>query len=215
MKLQFLGATDTVTGSKSILEIGESTVLVDCGMYQGVKGSEKRNREQLAYPAEQVDYIFLTHGHLDHCGLLPSFIKSGFKGKVICTEGTKKIVKLILDDAAKIQKYNLSKGKASEVLYDSVDVDLAMSYIETKEVGQVYKFGGFSFELFEAGHILGATSILFEKGGKRVCFSGDLGRKSDLIHLAPELPKNIDFLILESTYGDREHEDFDIDKLFN
>jgi len=136
-------------------------------------------------------------------------IRLGFKGQIFCTEPTRELVQLILEVSAKVQEYDVKDKKRDEVLYNLDDVERTISFFQLLKTGQKVTFPGFEVELFEAGHILGATSIVFSKDYERVCFSGDLGRANDLIHSVPKFPSDIDYLILESTYGDREHEEID------
>ncbi len=204
MKITFFGASKTVTGSKTLLEMGSETVLVDCGMYQG-KGLSGLNSATLGLDAQKLSMVFLTHGHLDHCGLLPILVKSGFKGKIISSCATKEIARIILEDSASIQENESSEKGSAPPLYDSLDVEQTMELFSTSEVGVENKEKTFSYKFFEAGHILGASSLVIEYEGEKICFSGDLGRKDDSIHLPPEFPEEMDYLVLESTYGNRLH----------
>ncbi|WP_419168882.1 MBL fold metallo-hydrolase RNA specificity domain-containing protein [Halobacteriovorax sp.] len=204
MKLVFYGATSTVTGSKTLLEINNKKVLVDSGMYQGDKDSTKKNQVLPNFNINAIDAIFLTHAHYDHCGYLPVLIKNGFKGKIYCTEGTRKIVELILRDSASIQAYEFKEGKSQSILYDLDDVDATLSHLRSVSLNKWYD-KGFRFIYEEAGHILGAANITFDNGTKKICFSGDVGRRDDLIHNPPQKNIQANYLVLESTYGDRLH----------
>jgi metallo-beta-lactamase family protein len=205
MKIKFLGATKTVTGSKTFLEIKDKRILIDCGMYQGPSVLTELNKPEPDFDASRLDSIFLTHAHYDHSGYLPVLVKNGFKGKIVSTHATMQLVKIILEDSVKVQESDLEKKKIKELLYEQADVEKTLSYFVNKEVGRDYFDQGFGYKFYEAGHILGATSIVFSFGGEGVCFSGDLGRKDDLIHKRADFPVNIDYLVLESTYGDRSH----------
>lgn len=207
MKIKFLGAAQTVTGSKTLLEIGQTQVLVDSGMYQGSKDISALNFKELDLDIKNIKYIFLTHAHFDHCGYLPVLIKEGFQGKIICSKLTMQLAQVILKDSAKVQQYDLNDKKIDQVLYDEYDVERTMSFFETKNIDKKYQLEDFNFQLYEAGHILGATSIVFSYKGQSICFSGDIGRQGDLIHKQPNLPRDIDYLVMESTYGDREHQE--------
>ncbi len=205
-----------MTGSKTYVEFGECRILIDSGMYQGENNSEKLNLQDLGLDVQKIDYIFLTHGHLDHCGHLPVIVKAGFSGEIFCTHGTKEIVKIILEDAVKVQQYNLKEGKINSIFYDEVDVERTLSFFKTFKLNDKKQLKEFSFEFFEAGHILGASSLVLEVNNKRFCFSGDVGRGKDVLHRHPDFPKEIDYLVLESTYGDRLHpEDNTLEKLEN
>ena len=206
INLTFLGAASTVTGSKTLVEFSNTKLIVDSGMFQGPKEVQEQNSKEISVVYSEIDYIFLTHGHLDHCGYLPIMVKNGFHGKIFCSEGTKEIVEIILKDSARVQKYDLKEGKINEILYDEYDVDNTLSFFHIRELDTKYEMQSFSYEFIEAGHILGATSIIFNINNKRICFSGDIGRVDDAIHNSPNLPDNIDFLVLESTYGNRNHE---------
>lgn len=205
MKLKFLGAAHTVTGSKTALTLGDTQILIDCGMYQGTEEVTGFNLEKLDIEIKKLDYIFLTHAHYDHCGYLPVLISAGFRGKILCSEITKKLVQVVLEDSVKIQEFNKKQKKIDEVLYTAIDVQKTMSLFETKKNDQTYSINNFSYRFYEAGHILGAISIVFTFKGKTICFSGDLGRGKDILHKSPNFPKDIDFLVIESTYGNRIH----------
>ena len=209
MKVKFLGASETVTGSKTLLEFGDVVMLVDCGLYQGNYDLEAANDFFPGPLAGSIDYIFLTHAHLDHCGLLPKLVLDGFKGKIFCTEPTKKLVQIILEDSAKIQEYELKEKIRNNLLYDLADVERTMSLIQILPLNKPHEFEDFSAEYFEAGHILGAASLVITADEKKICFSGDIGRNDDLIHNAVSIPPDLDYLILETTYGDRLHNRLD------
>ncbi|WP_412471688.1 MBL fold metallo-hydrolase [Halobacteriovorax sp. RT-1-4] len=204
MKLTFYGATSTVTGSKTFLHINGKNILVDSGMFQGGKDLSDLNQKLPDFDISKIDAIFLTHAHYDHSGYLPVLVKNGFKGKIYCTEVTKKIVEIILRDSANIQEYDFKERKIKEVLYGLDDVDETMTYFKVVEQGQWYG-DDFRYIFEEAGHILGASSIIFDNGESKICFSGDVGRKDDLIHMAPHKETESDYLVIESTYGDRLH----------
>ncbi len=204
MKLRFYGATSTVTGSKTFLTINRKKILIDSGMFQGGKDSNKLNSKLPDFDIAEVDSIFLTHAHYDHSGYLPVLVKNGFRGKIYCTEVTKKIVEIILRDSANIQENDFKEKKISEILYDLDDVDKTMTHFRVVEQGK-WLGEDFRYIFEEAGHILGATSITFDNGDSKICFSGDVGRKDDLIHLPPHKETEADYLVIESTYGDRLH----------
>lgn len=206
MKLQFLGASETVTGSKTILKIQNVNILIDCGLYQGSPALEKKNFTFPGPAPASIDAVFLTHAHLDHCGYLPKLIKDGFHGKIYCTEETKKLVQIILEDSARIQEFELKEHARDEMIYDELDVEKTLSMMSVMNYNELKIFSHYSVEFFEAGHILGAASIVVQAEGKRVCFSGDLGRTNDMIHKHPIVPPHIDYLVLETTYGNRVHD---------
>jgi len=214
MKLHFFGAAGTVTGSRFLVETISSTILIDCGMFQGVKFLRELNREPLPYLPEKIDYVILTHGHLDHCGWLPVLVKNGFKGKIFCTVPTKEIVKIILLDSAKIQeeeaeranKEHFSKHEQAIPLYTVEEAEQVFPLlravdknIEVKITDDIY------FNFFYASHILGACSVNLFAEGKTLVFSGDIGQDDDVLLFPPIKPKKADYVFLESTYGNRLH----------
>ncbi len=220
MKVQFLGAAQTVTGSCYMIEACGARFAVDCGMHQGNKAMEERNRETVMYRASQVDFILMTHAHIDHSGLLPRLVKEGFHKAVYCTAPTKDLLEIMLLDSAHIQemearhraeKYKRrGKGKAPESLYYATDVEKTIPLFEEVEYGQSFEpHPGIRVTFYDAGHIIGSSFLYIEatEDGKTtsLIFSGDLGRAHALIVRDPEVPLKADYIFLESTYGDREH----------
>lgn len=203
MKLELIGAADTVTGSKSILTIGEHRLMIDSGLYQGIKDASELNHEEVA--SRNIDSIFITHAHLDHSGYLPIMIKNGFNGRIYCTHETKELINIVLNDSVKVQLASLKKNSHEEVLYTKEDVESVIQKLHVVEQGVDYKIHGLTIRFIQAGHILGASSIIISNRECKVCFSGDIGRGDDPLHHPPEVPLNLDYLVLESTYGDRLH----------
>jgi metallo-beta-lactamase family protein len=214
--IQFLGAAGTVTGSRFLLSCGSTKVMVDCGMFQGLKELRLKNWEPLAVDPAEVDAVILSHAHLDHCGYLPKLTKDGFRGKIHATEYTAKLADVILRDSARIQtedaKYAAAKGyskhESPKALYEEPDAIKAISQFQIEEFGQRVKVADSTFVTFHpAGHILGAAYLEVEFFGKRLLFTGDLGRTNHPLLAAPAgLPAGkYDAIITESTYGDREH----------
>lgn len=219
MKIHFLGGTGTVTGSKTLVESDETRILIDCGLFQGIKSLRDLNWLPLAVEPSTIDFVLLTHGHLDHCGWLPLLVKHGFEGKIFCTAPTKQIAKLILADSAKIQeeeaskanKEHFSKHNPAEPLYTVGDAERVTSYfrvvdqeIEVKLTENSY------FKFFQSGHILGACSIELNMDGKALVFSGDVGQDDDVLMYPPKKPQKADCVFLESTYGNRLHPQNDV-----
>lgn len=214
MKLTFLGAAGTVTGSKYLLETDEGRIMIDCGMFQGLKELRLLNWQQPDFDPASVDTILLTHGHLDHTGYLPRLVKLGFKGKIMGTQPTLKIAEIILKDAAKIQEEEAeranwegySKHKPALAFYSLEDVTQTVSCFQVAEEGQWIKINErVKARFLYNGHILGSTFIEVEINGKTIVFSGDIGRQQDLLLYPPKKPEKADVLLIESTYGGKIH----------
>lgn len=215
MKIRFLGAAGTVTGSKTLLESasGKRGVLVDCGLYQGLKALRLKNREPFA-ETRRIDSVILTHAHLDHTGYLPLLVKAGFRGKIFCTAPTRDLMELVLLDAAHLQEEDaafanregFSKHRPAEPLFTTDDARRALSLVEVvREDKEFSPAHGFTAKLRRSGHILGSCWAVVEGEGRRALFSGDLGRPKSLLYPAAEAPESVDTLVIESTYGDRIH----------
>lgn len=214
IKIHFLGAVGTVTGSKFLISALGKKILIDCGMFQGVKRLRLLNWENLPIQIDDIDIILLTHGHYDHCGYLPRLIKKGFKGQIRATLPTLQIAETILKDSAKIQeeeaekanKEGYSKHKPAEALYDSEDVENTIKKFNEIEEGKwIELFDEIKVRFNYNGHILGATFIELDIKGKIFVFSGDIGRENDLLLYDPKKPEIADYVFIESTYGDRFH----------
>lgn len=219
MKVTFLGGAGTVTGSKTLVESNGIRILIDCGQFQGIKPLRELNWEPLSILPSTIDYVLLTHGHLDHCGWLPRLVNQGFEGKIYCTSPTKEITKLILRDSAKIQEEEAnqanegkySKHEIAEPLYTVEQVEHVLPLfrvIQTNE--EVALDAEISAVFTNAGHILGACSIALHLENKTLVFSGDIGRDDDVLLFAPTQPQKADYVFLESTYGNRIHPDEDV-----
>ena len=217
MKITFLGATQTVTGSKFLVSSGDTQILVDCGLYQGYKWLRERNRQPLPLDIRKLDAIVLTHAHLDHSGFLPVLYRQGYRGPVYCHPATQALCGVLLPDSGHIHEedakfyadHKLSKHERPEPLYDRKTAEKSLSLLKTLEFGHRLDIGSIRVHLQPAGHILGAGSLILEAEGKRVGFSGDVGRPNDLFMRAPQPLPELDLLLLESTYGDRRHQDVD------
>lgn len=217
--LRSLGAAGTVTGSKHLLESGDRRILVDCGLFQGVKNLREQNWARLAVDPSSIDAVVLTHAHLDHTGYLPRLVRDGFRGPILCTAATASVAKIILRDSAFLQERDaafLNKHKASKhhpalPLYDSEDAEQAIELFSTRPFGTEFDVldGGPSVTFRRAGHILGAATVEVDWQGRRIVFSGDLGRYDDPLMFDPEPVPAADYLVMESTYGDRLREPTD------
>ena len=217
--IQFLGAAGTVTGSKYFIEFRGRKLMVDCGLFQGLKELRLLNWEELPIDASQVEYVFLTHGHLDHVGYLPRLYKAGFRGEIYGTAPTLDIAKIILNDSAKIQeeeadqanRYGYSKHKPAVPLYNLKDVEKVLPLFKEITLKKWVEFGDdIKLRYQTNSHIIGSAFIEMDLGGKRLVFSGDVGQEHDLIMYPPKRPEKADVLFVESTYGDRLHKREDI-----
>ncbi len=223
LKLGFLGAAQNVTGSCHLLQADDTKILVDCGLYQE-RQYRKRNWEKFPVPPQEIDAVLLTHAHLDHCGLLPKMVRDGFKGKIFCTKATAEIAKIILLDAAKIQeedaehkrKRHKKKGRLGipypEVpLYTVDDAQACIPHFSTVKYKQPLQLAkNLSALFYDAGHVLGSAVIklhAYKKKQKRtLLFSGDIGRPNRPIVCDPTVFEEADYVLIESTYGDRDHQ---------
>ncbi|HET7402438.1 MAG TPA: MBL fold metallo-hydrolase [Usitatibacter sp.] len=214
MKLQFLGATGTVTGSKYLVAHEGASVMVDCGLFQGYKQLRLRNWTPPPFEPAGIDTVILTHAHIDHCGYLPLLVKRGFSGLVRCSQATYDLCRVMLPDSAHLQeeqaehanRYGYARHAPALPLYTRADVDRALALFAPVDYESDFTIGhGLTATLFPAGHILGASMVLLSAGGRTLLFSGDLGRPHDPIMRPPAQPGEADALVLESTYGDRLH----------
>jgi metallo-beta-lactamase family protein len=214
MKLTFLGGAGTVTGSKCLVDAGSARILVDCGLFQGLKRLRERNWQRLPFDVSTLDAIVLTHAHLDHTGYLPVLARDGFRGRVYCTAATAKLVEILLPDSAHLQeeeahyanKHRFSKHKPALPLYTREDAAAALKLLRPVKWTEDVAIGpDVSVHFSSAGHLLGAASVLVESAARRVLFSGDLGRPDDLMMRPPDAPPPADWAVVESTYGDRLH----------
>ncbi len=219
MKIKFLGGAGTVTGSKTLVESNGIRILIDCGQFQGIKPLRELNWEPLPILPNTIDFVLLTHGHLDHCGWLPRLVNQGFEGKIYCTSPTAAIAKLILLDSAKIQeeeaeranKEHYSKHEKAEPLYNVIQAEKVFPLFRVLKTNEdVLLDPEISAVFRNAGHIIGACSIELKLEGKTLVFSGDIGRDDDVLMYPPIKPKEADYVFLESTYGNRIHPDEDV-----
>lgn len=221
MRLQFLGAAGTVTGSKYLLEVGESRILVDCGLFQGYKPLRLRSWAKPPFDPSAIAAVVLTHAHIDHSGYLPLLVKQGFRGRIYCTEATADLCRILLPDSARLaeedaehaNRNSYSKHKPALPLYTEQDAEAALRHLVTVPFANTFEpIAPFTVSFGRAGHILGAATVRVSDGRVSALFSGDLGRMHDSIMRPPETTKRADYLIVESTYGDRQHDAVDPDE---
>ncbi len=216
LTLTSLGAARTVTGSKHLVEVNGHRLLVDCGMFQGLKALRERNWQPLPVPANEIEAVVLTHAHLDHCGLLPRLVAQGFKGRIFCTPATAELVRIVLNDAGKIQEEDAERANRRHYtrhspalpLFTSEDVDRVLPKLQPVGYERpVPAMPGVTTEFINAGHLLGSAyaRLFIEATGKTLLFGGDLGRYDRPILPDPKPVARADVLFVESTYGNRRH----------
>jgi metallo-beta-lactamase family protein len=224
-KIKFLGASGVVTGSKFLIETSEKNILIDCGMFQGIKELRELNWKDLSVNVKEIDVVLLTHGHLDHVGYLPRLVKQGFKGKIIGTAPTLAIAQIILNDSAKINEEEAEKANREQYsshkpalpFYTLEEAEKTINLFEVEvENKWVVLSENIKYRFQYNGHIIGATFIELDINEKRFVFSGDIGRSNDYLLDDPKTPEWADFLFIESTYGNKLHPEEDIEsKLAN
>ncbi|HEY3485503.1 MAG TPA: MBL fold metallo-hydrolase [Ilumatobacteraceae bacterium] len=214
MQLTFLGAAETVTGSRLFVQTSSSRVLVDCGLFQGLKRLRELNWSRFAVNPASIDAVILTHAHIDHSGYLPALVRDGFRGPIWCTPGTEALARILLPDAAHLQeeeaRYANERGSSrhhpARPLYTTDDARRCLDQFRAQPVGVPFEPAPQVEVAFTpAGHIIGAASARLSDGRSSVLVSGDLGRRDDPIMLPPAPPPESDLVVIESTYGDRRH----------
>lgn len=224
VKINFLGASGVVTGSKFLIETSEKNILIDCGMFQGLKELRELNWCDLPVDVSTIDLVLLTHGHLDHVGYLPRLVKQGFTGKIMGTAPTLAIAEIILRDSAKIQeeeaekanKENYTKHNPALPFYTVKEAEKTAQMFQVEmEDKWIHLSEHISYRFQYNGHILGATFIEMDIQAKRFVFSGDIGRTNDYLLDAPKRPEWADFLFLESTYGNKLHPSEDVETILS
>lgn len=215
MKITFLGGAREVTGSRYLVESGDVKVLVDCGLFQGDASLTQHNWDPFPVDPKSIDALVLTHAHIDHTGYIPLLVKNGFKGKIYCSQGTYALCKLMLVDSGSVQESNArhrqeqegAQGTLIEPLYTIEDAQTALTFFEPIAYDVVVKIGtSLEVVLISSHHILGSAFVVVSDGVQKLTFSGDLGRPNQLIMQDPPYIADTDYLVLESTYGDRAHE---------
>jgi metallo-beta-lactamase family protein len=218
MKLHFLGAADTVTGSRHLVEIGDQRLLLDCGLFQGFKTLRERNWAPLPYPPKEIDAVVLSHAHLDHSGYLPVLVKQGFKGPIYCTAATRDLAEVLLLDSAHLQEEDARRANRGGFshhapalpLYTVAEARRAIARLSPLPPGRALRLGQVQVNLTPVGHLLGASAVTLRSGNVSLVYSGDVGRSSDLLMPAPVRVPQADVLLVESTYGNRVHPPEDV-----
>jgi metallo-beta-lactamase family protein len=214
MKIGFWGAAGTVTGSRFLLDGAKARVLVDCGIFQGGKVIRKRNWEPFPADPASINAVVLTHAHIDHSGFLPALVRDGFSGPIYCTPATAELVELLLRDSAHLQeeearyanKKKSSRHVPARPLFTISDAEAAIKLLVVRKFGVMFSPApGFEVSFSRAGHILGAASVRVVENGVSLLVSGDLGQHGDLVMHEPDSPPEADYILVESTYGDRLH----------
>ncbi len=217
-RIRFLGGAGTVTGSKYLIEFEDKRLLVDCGLFQGVKNLRDKNWQPFPVDAASIDAILLTHAHIDHSGYIPALKRAGFRGPVYCSSATMDLCGVLLPDSGFLQEEDaryanykkFSKHEPALPLYTEEDARASLGLFKPVSMNQVINvFDGVTVEFKPVGHILGAASIRLNLDGTVITFTGDIGRSEDLVMKSPQILSGTDYLVVESTYGDRLHEQTD------
>ena len=202
-KLTFFGGVGSTTGANILFEFNNKKIAVDCGLLQGTRDMEEKNFEPFKYNPAEIDFLIITHAHLDHIGKVPKFIKDGFKGKIISTVETMEIARPVLDDALKV----MQSRHPDKLLFDEGDIEKSFSLWEGKNFGEkIELFENCNLEMQDAGHILGSAICNVTCGPIKIAFTGDLGNSPSPLLPDTEFPKGADYIVMESVYGDRNHE---------
>ncbi len=216
--LSFLGATETVTGSRYLIESNGKRILIDCGLFQGYKNLRLKNWQEFPVPPDTIDMVLITHAHLDHSGYVPALVKHGFRGQVLMSTGTAELCEIMWRDSAHLleeeaeraNRKGYTKHKPAKPLYNQDDVERALDLVRTVHFDkEVELASGIHAKFIHAGHILGAAQLQLNVNGKVIHFSGDMGRTNDPLLNPPADLAECDILVTESTYGDRTHPNID------
>ncbi len=220
LSISFLGGVGTVTGSRFLLHNGGQRILIDCGLFQGLKQFRLRNWAPFPIAPADLGAVLLTHAHLDHSGYLPALVRDGFGGKIYCSDATRELCGILLPDSGRLQeqdadfanRHGFSKHEPALPLYSAKDAENVLPRLSALSFQEEHAISaGPAVRLCRAGHILGAAIIECRWAGRTVVFSGDLGRYGDPFMLDPEAVTSADFLVVESTYGDRRHSRIDVE----
>ena len=202
----------TVTGANFMLTYGDTSILIDCGLIQGTEDSYEANRAPFGYDPQSVDMLFATHAHVDHIGRIPRLVKEGFRGSIYSTHVTRELAELMFDDALGVMGFK-KKEKGEVPMYEKKDVEQALSQWKTFEYEMKENVTeDVSVKLYEAGHILGSSMIEFEVDDKKILFTGDLGNDASALLPPTASVDHIDYMLMDSVYGDRNHENIEESK---
>jgi metallo-beta-lactamase family protein len=217
VRIRFWGGVRTVTGSKHMLTSGKQKLLLECGLFQGHREEAEHTNRNLPFKAREVNYCVVSHAHIDHVGNIPNLVKYGFRGPLLMTTGTAALARPLVEDSANIQESDIrylnkrrrERGEPpKDPVYTVDDAKEALRYVESVPYAKQRKLGNFKVVLHDAGHILGSALVDIEVEGRRVLFTGDLGRRKMPIIRDPVQVREADYLIMEATYGDRRHGDY-------
>ena len=203
--LTFHGGAGSVTGANFVLETGSRTIAVDCGLEQGSRETMKNNWKRFTFDPSKVDTLFITHAHLDHIGRVPKLVKDGFKGNIISTKQTMELASIMLDDAYNVMEFNSRRG-GPEPMYHTNDIRTALSLWRGHDYYTPFSEGDMTVRFLDSGHVLGSSMVEFERGGKKMLFTGDLGNSPTPLLKDTDPVSNISYMVMESVYGDRNHE---------
>ncbi len=214
LKLRFWGGAGTVTGSKHLLSLDKHSLLLECGLFQGHRDEAEHTNRNLPFKAREIEHCVVSHAHIDHVGNVPNLVKYGFRGQVLMTRGSAALSRLLLLDSAHIQESDVRyvnrhrRNGERQPVYTVEDTEEALNYIVGTGYARRNKLGPFSVVLHDAGHILGSALVDIEAGGRRLLFTGDLGRRRMPIVRDPVQVTEADYLVIEATYGNRQHGDY-------
>ena len=209
LKISFLGGTQEITGSNFIFEYGKRKFLIDCGLFQGSKIVEDKNGDPFLFNPSDIEAVFVTHGHLDHVGRIPKLFKDGFDGKVFSTPATRDLADLVMNDNLDLMKRESRKNNNNDQIYRKEDIEKSMNQWESVDYNKSLVFDDMTVILKDAGHILGSSMIEIKNNDIKIVFTGDLGNPPNPILRDAEKITDANFLVIESVYGDRKHEDIE------
>ena len=200
MKITFHGGAREVTGANYLFEAERAKILIDCGLFQGNKEFDDLNFKPFAYAPEEIDALFVTHAHVDHVGRIPKLVRDGFHGRIFSTAATRDLARLLLEDTMRLEQ------RENRELFNEEDLDRASELWEVLPYYEEVNIKGISVTLYNAGHILGSSFIVCRAEGRRIWFTGDLGNIPSVLVPPPDVAQDVDYLIIESAYGNRAHE---------